>query len=158
MANSKSAPSKSRSSGKRSANGTAPDIGAAVKDAGETTASIARRARGPMLTAGAAAAGLAGGLAAGSLRRSTRRGRGLSIDRRPKLLGMRLGPKGGALRSVELLRDGAKHLDSATSQLSGTSDELREIRQQLDQVNRRSPLEVVLDGLTHRRGAHRREG
>jgi hypothetical protein len=110
------------------------------------------------LAAGAAAAGLVGGLAAGSLRPSKRRRRGLFIDRRPKVLGMRIGPKGGALRTVELLRDGAKHLDSATGQLSGTTDDVREIREQLDQVNRRSPLEVVLDGLTHRRGAHRREG
>jgi hypothetical protein len=112
-----------------------------------------RRARGPMLAAGAAAAGLAGGLAAGSRRHR----RGL-FDRRPRLLGVPIGHKSGALRAVELLRDGAKHLDSATSQLSGAGDDVRQIREQLDQANRRSPLEVVLDGLTHRRGAHKREG
>jgi hypothetical protein len=149
-------PQSRTSQAKASTNGKSIDVGTAAKDAGETAASIARRARGPMLAAGAAAAGLAGGLAVGSLRRSKRRG--LLVDRRPKLLGMRLGPKGGALRTVELLRDSAKHLDSATSQLSGTTEDVRELRQQLDQLNRRSPLEVVLDGLTHRRGAHRREG
>jgi hypothetical protein len=33
----------------------------------------------------------------------------------------------------------------------------RELRQQLEQLNRRSPVEVLLDGLTHRRGAHKNE-
>jgi hypothetical protein len=114
-----------------------------------------QRSREAMLAAGAAAAGLAGGLAFGARRASKHRG---LFDHRPRLLGMPLGPKPGVLRTVELLRDGAKHLDAATSRVSGTSDDVREIREQLDQVNRRSPLEVVLDGLTHRRGAHRREG
>jgi hypothetical protein len=141
---------------KPATNGSAATVSAAVKDAGSTATNVARRARGPMLAAGAAAAGLAGGLAAGS-RFGSKRRHGL-FDRRPRLLGMPLGPKPGVLRTVELLRDGAKHLDSATSQLSGTSDDVREIRKQLDRVNRQSPLEVVLDGLTHRRGAHRNEG
>jgi hypothetical protein len=61
------------------------------------------------------------------------------------------------MRTLELLRDGAKHLNSATEQISGPAEDVREIREQLDKVNRRSPLEVVLDGLTHRRGAHKRE-
>lgn len=110
-----------------------------------------------LLTAGAAAAaGLAGGLAAGSRRGSKRRiGR---LDRRPRLLGVPIGPKSGALKAFELLRDGAKHLDSASSQVSGAVGDVRELNDQLDRLNRRSPLEVVLDGLTHRRGAHKREG
>jgi hypothetical protein len=41
--------------------------------------------------------------------------------------------------------------------MSATSDDVHEIREQLDRVNRQSPLEVVLDGLTHRRGAHKQE-
>ena len=84
---------------------------------------------------GAGAAGLAGGLAIGSRRRR----------------------KSGALRALELLRDGAKHLSSATDPVLGTTEDVREIREQLEKVNRKSPLEVVLDGLTHRRGAHKRE-
>ena len=149
------ASTKSRS--KSSSNGTAPAVGSAVKQAGDTAAGAAKRARGPMLAAGAAAAGLAGGLVAGSRRGSKRRGFGL-IDRRPKVLGVRVGPKSGALKAAELLRDGARHLDSATSQVSGATSDVRELNDQLDRLNRRSPLEVVLDGLTHRRGAHKREG
>jgi hypothetical protein len=141
---------------KPAANGSAATVSAAVKDAGSTATNVARRARGPMLAAGAAAAGLAGGLAAGS-RLGSKRRRPL-IGRRRRVLGMPLGPKPGVLRTVELLRDGAKHLGSATNQLSDASDDIHEIREQLDKVNRRSPLEVVLDGLTHRRGAHKHEG
>ena len=39
-----------------------------------------------------------------------------------------------------------------------TIEEIRAVREQLETLNRRSPVEVLLDGLTHRRGAHRREG
>lgn len=66
--------------------------------------------------------------------------------------------KSSALKAAELLRDGARQFNSATGRMSGTADDLRQIREQLEKVNRRSPLEVVLDGLTHRRGAHRHEG
>jgi hypothetical protein len=144
-----------KSRAKSSPNGDTATVGAAVKDASDTAAEAARRARGPMLAAGAAAAGLAGGLALGARRGSKRR---TPFARRRRVLGVPIGPKSGVLRTVELLRDGAKHLDSATSQISGTTDDVRELREQLEQVNRRSPLEVVLDGLTHRRGAHRHEG
>jgi hypothetical protein len=103
------------------------------------------------VAAGAAAAGLAGGLALGS-----RRGNGLFTPRR-KVLGVPIRRKSRALRTLELMRDGAKHLSSATDQMSGTAEDVREIREQLEKVNRKSPLEVVLDGLTHRRGAHKGE-
>jgi hypothetical protein len=105
------------------------------------------------LAAGAAVAGLAGGLAISARRGSSHRP---LIGRRRRVLGIPVGPKSGALRVIELLHDGARHLDAATGQV--TSDDVHEIRTQLEQVNRRSPLEVVLDGLTHRRGAHRAEG
>jgi hypothetical protein len=143
-----------KSQSKSSSNGKAAPVATTVRDVGDTATAAARRARGPMLAAGAAAAGLAGGLALGSRRRPKRRA--LLAPRRG-LLGVPIGPKSGALRTAELLRDGAKHLNAATSRVAETSDDLREIREQLDKMNRRSPLEVVLDGLTHRRGAHRHE-
>lgn len=119
------------------------------------TSDAPRRSREAILAASAAAAGLAGGIVLSSRRGAKHHG---LFDRRPRLLGMPLGPKPGVLRTVELLRDGAKHLDSASSRLSAASNDVHEIREQLDKVNRQSPLEVVLDGLTHRRGAHKREG
>jgi hypothetical protein len=136
-----------------SSNGSAPAVGSAIKGAGETATDAVRRARGPMLAAGAAAAGLAGGLAVGS----RRGGKRALFDRRPRLLGVPVGPKSGAARTIELLMESAKHLDSASRQVSGATDDVRELNDQLDRMNRRSPLEVVLDGLTHRRGAHKRE-
>jgi hypothetical protein len=61
------------------------------------------------------------------------------------------------VRTTEALGKVARELSSATSQVSATTDEIRHVREQLDKANRQSPLEVVLDGLTHRRGAHKRE-
>jgi hypothetical protein len=141
-----------KSNSKPSTNGSAP---AALKDVGDSAVSTARRAKTPLIAAGAAAAGLVGGLAAGALRDAKRRD---LLGRRPRVLGMPIGPKSGAARTFELLMDGAKHLNSAAGQVSGTTNDVRELNEQLDRLNRRSPLEVVLDGLTHRRGAHKREG
>ncbi len=144
-----------KSQSKSSSNGRTANLGATVRSAGDTTAAVARQARSPVWTAvGAAATGLAGGLAIGSRRGSKRRA--LLAPRR-RLLGVPIGPKSGVLRTMELLRDGAEHLNATTSRISGTTDDVREIREQLEKVNRRSPLEVVLDGLTHRRGAHKHE-
>jgi hypothetical protein len=92
-----------------------------------TVEKVAGKARGPMIAAGATAAGLAGGLALGARLGSKRR-------------------KSGWGQAVEAL-----------SKFASATDEVHEIREQLDKANRQSPLEVVLDGLTHRRGAHKRE-
>lgn len=143
---------------KSSSNGAAPAVGSAVKEAGEMASSAARRTQGPLLAAGAAVAGLAGGLALGSRRGSWGSSRVGLLDRRSRVLGVPVGPKSGVVKAAELLMDGARHLDSASSQVAGATSDVRELNDQLDRLNRRSPLEVVLDGLTHRRGAHKREG
>jgi hypothetical protein len=141
-----------------SSNGsTAQVAGARAKQAGGAVASAARDSRVPLLTAGAAAAGLAGGLAIG-VRRSSKRGRlGALLAPRRTVLGVPLGRKGGLLRAAESLGQGARQLGAATGRASTTADDLHQIREQLELANRRSPLEVVLDGLTHRRGAHKHE-
>jgi hypothetical protein len=110
-----------------------------------------------MITAGATAAGLAGGLALGSRMSSKRRGMGALLAPQRKVLGVPLGRKNGVARTAKALGQMARELRSATDQVSATTDDVRQIREQLDKANRRSPLEVVLDGLTHRRGAHKRE-
>jgi hypothetical protein len=114
---------------------SAPEaLAAKGKQAGESVAAAARRGKGPLLVAAAGATGLAGGLALGSWRASKRRGL-------TKVL--------GAL---------AKEMGSATKAASNTSDDVRSIRRQLKDANKQSPVEVLLDGLTHRRGAHKEEG
>ena len=111
-----------------------------------------------MLAAGAAAAGLAGGLAIGSRMPSRRRGARALLAPRRTVLGRPVGPKSPLLVTAETLGKAAKQIGSAAGRASVTTDEARQIREQLEKANRRSPLEVVLDGLTHRRGAHRHEG
>ena len=108
-----------------------------AQGAGDSVVSAARRARTPALTLGAMAAGVAGGMALGS-RMSARR-------------------KSGLVLAAEALRDVARELGSATSQVTGTADDVRELKEHLDRANRQSPVEVLLDGLTHRRGAHKAE-
>jgi hypothetical protein len=142
----------------RSANGgPASSAVAKAKETGDAVTTAARKAKVPMITAGATAAGLAGGLALGSRMSSKRRGMGALLAPQRKVLGVPLGRKNGVARTAKALGQMARELRSATDQVSATTDDVRQIREQLDKANRRSPLEVVLDGLTHRRGAHKRE-
>jgi hypothetical protein len=150
------APTKTRST--PSANGSAPSSAVAkAKNAGDSVAAAARRAKGPLLTTGATAAGLAGGLALGSRRASKRRPLGALLAPQRKIFGVPIALKSGAVKTAEALGRVARELSSATNQISATSDDVRQIREQLNNANKQSPIEVLLDGLTHRRGAHKRE-
>jgi hypothetical protein len=103
-----------------------------AKSAGDTVAGTARRAAGPALAASAAGvAGLAGGLLIGSRRRRK--------------------------TGVALAIASAKRFVAVAGKASNTADDIRSIREQLENANRRSPIEVVLDGLTHRPGTGKRE-
>ena len=129
-----------------------------VKEAGATLASNARRVPGPARTAGAAAAGLAGGLLIGARVSSGRRGLALLPAPRSKVLGVPVGPRRhGVSATAKALAGGARQLGTAASRASHTADDIRMIREHLAAANRRSPIEIVLDALTHRRGAHRME-
>jgi hypothetical protein len=109
------------------------DATAKAREAGDAVTSAARNVPTAALAAGAAVAGLAGGLALGSRRR-----RRFPVRRRT------------------LVR-GARSAVVAAGKAAGTAEDIRAIRMQLDRLNRRSPIEIVLDGLTHRRGAHKLE-
>ena len=100
-----------------------------AKEAGDTVSSTASSASRPALTMGAAAAGLAGGLVIGTRLRRRKRGWYVALG----LLG------------------------KAAKELGSTTDDIHQVREELEKANRQSPVEVLLDGLTHRRGAHRRE-
>ena len=137
-----------------SANGSAATK---AKQAGGSVAAAARKAKGPALAVGATAAGVAGGLAVGSRMASKRRGLASILAPQRKILGVPVGRKNGMVRTAEALSKVASELGSATNRVSATTDDVRQIREQLDQANRQSPVEVLLSGLTHRRGAHRHE-
>ena len=140
-----------------SVNGSAPASALEkAQEAGGSVATAARRAKGPVLTAGATAAGLVGGLALGS-RFGGRRGIGTILAPRRKVLGLPIGRKSGLARASEALGEVARELSAARKQASATTDDVHQIREQLDRANRQSPVEVLLDGLTHRRGAHKSE-
>jgi hypothetical protein len=127
-----------------------------AREAGDAVSSTARSASRPALTAGAAAAGLAGGLALGA-RLGGRGGLAQLVKPRPRILGVPIGRKSGLHQAVDTLGKAAKEIGSATRQAASTTDDIHQLREELEHANRRSPVEVLLDGLTHRRGAHRRE-
>jgi hypothetical protein len=76
------------------------------------------------------------------------------------VIGARIGRKrrkNGLVVMAGALGKAAREVGSATKQAARTTDDIHELREQLDRANRQSPIEVLLNGLTHRRGAHRRE-
>lgn len=107
---------------------------------------------------GVAAAGLAGGVALGAAIGSRRRGPGFLHASRRTVLGIPIGRKPAAVATAQALASGVRRLAAAGGRASRAVEDVHEIREQLEQANRRSPVEVLLDGLTHRRGAHRAEG
>jgi hypothetical protein len=130
---------------------------AKVKQASGSVTTAARDAKGPLMAAGATAAGLAGGIVLGAALGSKRRGVSKLIAPRRKVLGVPVGRKSGLAVTADALGKFADGLTSATDKVSGTTDDVHQIREQLERANRQSPIEVLLDGLTHRRGAHKRE-
>ena len=142
-------------SGSASSNGNA--VVTKAKEAGGTVTAAAQKANRPALTAGAAAAGLVGGLALSSRLNAGRGGLSGLVTPRRKVLGVPLGRKSGLRRTVETLGKAAHGLGSATRHVSSTTDDIRQVREELERANRQSPVEVLLNALTHRRGAHRHE-
>ena len=124
--------------------------------AGSSTSAVAK-AKGPARAAGAAAIGLAGGLAVGSRIGGRQHGLSRLVAPRRTVLGVPLGRKSGLRRTVETLGKAAQGVGSATRQVSSTSDDIRQVREELERANRQSPVEVLLNALTHRRGAHKHE-
>jgi len=135
---------------------TASSPVARARDAGDAVAAGAGRVPPAVRTAGLAMAGLAGGIAIGAGAASRRRS--LLPKPRPKVLGVPIGRKPAPLVAAKSLAGTAKQLGRSSGKLTRTAEDIHEIRRQLEQSNRRSPIEVVLDGLTHRRGVHRDSG
>jgi hypothetical protein len=111
-----------------------------AQSAGQAVGTVASTAKVPAVAGGAALAGLAGGMAL-----AARRGR-------RRVLGVPVPGTRAPLVKVKAGRNSsAKQLLKAGGQMAELANEVRMARQQLES-RRRSPIEVVLDGLTARRG------
>jgi len=110
-----------------------------AKDAGHTLGNAASKAKVPLLAGGAALAGAAGGLALGT-RHSRRHGLRSMAPRRPQV----------KVKSQDLAK-AAKEVGSFGAQMGRLASELQQTREAAGNGKHRSPVEVVLDGLTSRR-------
>jgi hypothetical protein len=123
----------------RRANGNSrrasPSAGSKPTEVAETIGTAAKKAKGPVAAAGAAAVGLAAGTVLGAK---------LRANRRSHVLGVPL-PRGSELKS------GAKHAARAGQWIAEMQADIRAVRAQAEHSQRQSPIEVLLSGLTSRR-------
>ncbi len=137
--------SSSRAQGSSSSNGSGAIDGArrAVEDkakgAGHAVGSAASKAKIPLVAGGAALAGAAGGLALGARQRRRHGAFGMAVSRRPQV----------KVKSRDLAKV-AKEVGSAGAQVGRFASELQQAREATN-GRPRSPVEVVLEGLTARR-------
>jgi hypothetical protein len=122
-------------SARKAVEGTAKHAGHSVSEMGHSVGKAARKAKTPLLAGGAAVAGAAGGLALGSKARKSK------TLRRPKV----------KIRSQDLAK-AARDVGQFGMDVGQLAAELRKNREQAhaNGTKRRSPVEVVLEGLTHR--------
>ncbi len=123
-------------SARKAVESTAKQAGHSVSEAGHNVGRVASKAKTPLLAGGAAVAGAAGGLALGA--RQARKSKTL---RRPKVK--------MKIRSQDLAK-AARDVGQFGMDVSQLAGELRKNRE-ANGGRHRSPVEVVLDGLTHRR-------
>ena len=131
---------------RRSSSSAAPSRGSKRPNSkspagGNGLADVAKRAKTPALAAGAGLAGLAGGLALA--KRTTRK----------RIFGVRM-PNGGAAHAVSRnLAQAAENVGSFGEGMGSLAAEIRRVREgvALAGEHKRSPIEVVLQGLTRRR-------
>ncbi len=131
----------------RSRNGGSPvetvksTIGSGASTVGNAVGTAARKGRTPLIAGGAALTGLAGGLAVASASRRSRR----------KVLGVPMPKRGSVTRTTGNLASTAEQIGSLGRNVGQLATEMRRMREQGESAQRRSPIEVVLDGLTARR-------
>ena len=115
-----------------------------TKEVGQTVGKVASKAKTPLLAGGAAMAGAAGGLAISAMRSRQSHSR--------KVLGVKMPqPKRVKVRSRDVAK-AAKEIGSFGQQVGELATELRHAREETSNgTKHRSPVEVVLDGLTARR-------
>ena len=110
-----------------------------AQNAGQAVGSAASAAKVPAVAGGAALAGLVGGVA-------------LARGGRRRVLGVPVPGTRRPLVKINGRGSGTKQLMKTGRQMADLAIEVRQARQQLATERKRSPIEVVLDGLTARRG------
>jgi len=137
------------SSGNRSSNGQTrvkavkQTVEGSTKEAGQAVGKAASKAKTPLLAGGAALAGAAGGLALSAMRSRQ--------SQSHKVLGMKMPqPKRVKVRSRDVAR-AAKEVGTFGQHVGELATEMRHAREANGKSSKhRSPVEVVLDGLTAR--------
>jgi hypothetical protein len=124
-------------------------VASGAQQTGHAIGDAASKAKGPAITGGAALAGLVGGMAIAA-RGGRRKVLGIPVPgtRRP-LVQIRTPRRNSVAKDVV---KAAGTMGKAGGQVAEFATEVRLARQQLEGGRRRSPIEVVLDGLTARRG------
>ncbi len=139
--------SRSQSRSKASSNGSGRidtarhAVEETAKDAGHAVGGAVSKAKVPLMAGGAALAGAAGGLVLGA-RQARRNGPAArALSRRPQV----------KVRSQDLAK-AAKEVGSFGAQMGRLATELQQTREAAGNGKHRSPVEVVLEGLTRRSG------
>jgi hypothetical protein len=133
----KSAKAKSASSKSQSSNGAGPSNGASPMEA---IGKVAGKAKVPLVAGGAAIAGAAGGLALAASKQGRKKGIKAALPRKPKI----------KIKSGDVAK-AAKEVGNFGAQVGELATELQRARESADGKKHRSPVEVVLQGLTARR-------
>jgi hypothetical protein len=124
--------------------GKAKDAGQGVGKAANGVGKAASKAKVPLMAGGAALAGAAGGLALAASQGGKRRGIGSALRapavRKPKI----------KVTSRDVAK-AAKEVGNFSAQVGAVATELQNAREAAENGTHRSPVEVVLQGLTSRR-------
>jgi hypothetical protein len=115
------------------------DVGGKAKDAGKTVGKAAGKAKIPLVAGGAAIAGAAGGAAIAASKKGRKGGIAKALPGRPKI----------KLKSKDVAR-AAKGVGNFSAQVSEIADGIDSAASGRNGKHR-SPIEVVLQGLTARR-------
>jgi hypothetical protein len=134
------------------AKSTKDSLTSGVQSTGDAVTTVAKKAKGPALAGAAALAGLAGGLAIASRAGGPRRVLGVPVPgTRRSLIKINTPRRVKARGASKDLLKAAGEVGSAGRRVGELVTELQRVRAELDRGHQRSPVEVVLEGLTSRR-------
>src|SRR4051794_34196311 len=115
-------------------------VGGKAKGAGQSVGKVASKAKVPLVAGGAAIAGAAGGLALAASKPGRKKGLKAAMPRKPKV----------KIKSGDVAK-AAKEVGNFSTQVGELASELQRARESAKNGKHRSPVEVVLQGLTARR-------